>query len=485
MYTKIHKPKAQGENVYNNQASAGKIVNYLRSEELKENPNAHITYQTDKGNMNYGEAIQNIDNHTKDIEEGKVKFTSMSFNFSQEEAQALIEGKEGDNRTKEERLHDLTKKLMSEYGQSFPKKDIDEENLVYVAKVHEHRKKNGELNKEGQTHIHVVVANKTKDGQYINPETKHKKHFNKVMLMNNVQTMVSNELGTPPPKIKTVETKFSKNQTKDKAAIASSLKGTYYDVDGESITANKIITELASNVKGLAKDANKITIVEVSPKKGKGNYFNNPENALKSADQIMDNYAQSLKVEGTKKGNMVYYYQVDDKKDNPSLKIVISNRDMGMKKSVGANAKSFDFKKFGELNNKFYNQIVKEKEHISPTEKVIKKLNRKYKEGIDYKEAYGNKWLSQNTKEYKQAIKKLNERDEDSKKKIGKNKKDKPLRLEPVKQTAQNAVIGVKSTLMRMLGDKTQREDTEVIRKIKEREQQDQGFTRERKLEKN
>lgn len=38
MYTKIHKPKTQGVSIYDNKGSAGRIVNYLGSEELKENP---------------------------------------------------------------------------------------------------------------------------------------------------------------------------------------------------------------------------------------------------------------------------------------------------------------------------------------------------------------------------------------------------------------------------------------------------------------
>lgn len=501
MYTKIHKPSTSGKSVYANKGSAGRIVNYLRSEELKENPNAHIHYQTDKGEMNYGQAVQNIDNHSKDIESGKVKFSALTFNLSQEEAEAVAQGKPEDNRTKKERVGDLTKKLMNEYAKSFPSKTLKHEDLVYVAKVHEHRKKNGELNKENQTHIHIVVSNLTKDKkQYINPETKHRTHFNKVNFQNASQQVASKELGTEIPIRKTLKTEVKKEQTANVNAIENAVKGKYYSPDGQLQSNKDVVNRLVNNKKGLSKSANKVTVVELTPRKG--NYFNNPENATKSADKIVENYARSLKKEGTKKEDLVYYYKINTneakkegvgekakkegigKRNNneksPSLEIIISNRNKEMTKSVGANAKSFDFDKFSKLNNQFNNQIEKERNHISPTEKNVNKLNKKFKAGINYKETYQNRWLGKETEEYTQTTKMLDDKFQGSREIYA--KADKPI-IDKVEQGTKQAVSQGGSMMKRMFSAISQNEDMEILQAIEKRKSQELGIKRERKTD--
>lgn len=479
MYTKVHKPSTSGKSVYDNKGSAGRVINYLRSEELKEQPNAFISYQTDKGRMNYGSAVQNIDNHSKHIESGKVKFTALSFNLSAEEAQALHQGKERDTRNKQERVENFTKKLMGEYAQSFPKKNLKEEDLVYVAKIHEHRKKNGVLNKEDQTHIHIVVSNLTKDKkQFINPETKHRTHFNKVNFFNRSQDLTCRELGTEIPIKKSLNTHFRKEQSPDLKALQNIIRKEYYTPNGEMRASDQVLNKLSTNTKGLTQEANKITVVELSPKKG--NYFDNAENARKSASQIMENYVKSLKSESNKKEDLVYLYRVNNrnKKDkSPSLEIVVSNRNKDMSKSVGANAKSFDFKKFSNLNHQFQNKIEREKNHISPTEKNVYRLNKHHNAGIDYKEAFHNRWLGKETKEYQQTKEMLSEHFKGPKNSYIKSERV-PIEI---KQGINQTLSKGGSLIRKMFADRSQEEDYEIIQAIEKRKNQELGLRRERK----
>lgn len=475
MHTKIHKPKTKGKSVYDNKGSAGKIINYLRSEELKEDPNAIIKYQTDKGDMNYGEAVQYIDNHSKSIEEGKTKFTAITFNLSQEEALALDRVGRRDKTTKEERVQDLTKKLMNEYAGSFKSRKLKEKDLVYVAKVHEHRGKGDSKKTENQTHIHIVVSNRSKDGKkYINPETKYKKQFSKVGFFTMAQYTTSEELGTKYPVAKSIKTEFSKGKTANIEEINKILKENYYAPNGGQRDKKDVSQVLSNNVKGLGKEANKITIIEMTPKKG--NYFNNPENAKKSAAKVIDNYAKSLKAERVKKEDFSYYYRVNTPKGkNPSLEIVISNRDRDMKRSVGANAKSFDFEKFAKLNNQFNNQIVREKNHISPTEKNVYVLNKKYGHNINYKESYGNRWLGKDSDEYENT-KKLMKNPFTGNKGV----KSSP----PIKEQVTQAIGKGGSLLKRMIAAQNVQDDYEIEQAIKKRQQQNRGLVRERTREK-
>ena len=60
MYAKIHRPKTEGKSVYSNKGSSARVTNYLRSEELKEQANAEISYLSDKGSLDYESAVEHI-----------------------------------------------------------------------------------------------------------------------------------------------------------------------------------------------------------------------------------------------------------------------------------------------------------------------------------------------------------------------------------------------------------------------------------------
>ena len=175
MFVKISKPP-----VGDNKGSCVKLANYLEKE-------GGTFFSHNETQMSYGSAVYSIDSNNKQLGLKEDKFYMITINPSQDELKYLL----GENinsyedlspkdiESLNQKMMDYTRDVMDSYAANFGRENVSDGNdLAYFAKIEYFReykfydkevkageRKVGELKEGFQTHIHVVVSRKSKDGK--------------------------------------------------------------------------------------------------------------------------------------------------------------------------------------------------------------------------------------------------------------------------------------------------------------------------------
>jgi hypothetical protein len=158
MYAKVIDPKTNGQKVYNNSGSTGRLTNYL-SQEAKENGRP-VTFFDGGGEKTAEQVVAMLDSNHKGLRKDDAKFYSLVLSPSYEELAYMGNDPKS--------LEKYTQNVMDDYAKNFTLKNgkkLGEPNLVWAATIHQDRKNRGTdegvqgERKEGlQTHIHVIVS---------------------------------------------------------------------------------------------------------------------------------------------------------------------------------------------------------------------------------------------------------------------------------------------------------------------------------------
>lgn len=168
MYIKIINSYNKPSSKFSNFGSCSRTVNYLKGEAKEKNQECSF-FNSENDNISPDEVKEQIDSNTKGIVKEDEKFFSLAISPSAEELEAIGKDKE--------KLKEYVKDVMKIYAENFniKGKQLNQDNLLYFATLHEERKYKGTdykvKNKEEKagnkksgdnTHIHVIVSARDK-----------------------------------------------------------------------------------------------------------------------------------------------------------------------------------------------------------------------------------------------------------------------------------------------------------------------------------
>ena len=173
MITKVDNPKTSGSKEYSNKGSAGRLKNYLLSNEDKLDKD-DLFFDGERENISGDEMLLKIDNNVKGLGREDHKFFSISVNPSHDELAWIGNDKD--------KFKSYIRDTMTNYASNFKKDGISENDLVWGAIIHEKRyyaakevyvwnKKNegqqipfkeGDMKPGNQMHAHIIVSARNK-----------------------------------------------------------------------------------------------------------------------------------------------------------------------------------------------------------------------------------------------------------------------------------------------------------------------------------
>jgi len=409
VYVKLLSPQKSGYKAYDNTGSVSQVSNYLDKEErqyLKAAEKGKINdgtgYDNTQRTVNYldandsvlkkdyqgffsdqklilskKEAVTYLDGINAPAPEGKQRFFSYAFNFSEAESNWIEK-----QPNRRELIKKLTDQYMAAYARNFnyKGKSFDLKDISYIAKIHNYRKnKDGSFNNKGQLHIHVEVSRMDKAGKnQLNPETRYKDKFNKNIFAEVVQKITSETTGIEA-KHQVKKYFFSKVDYGNTVDHNSAL---FHD-QGFALYPEKVQRAFDNNRKGLAANQHSFSVISLQFQERFKYLLNDPSERNKIIDRFSDNLAAYYKTSKiNNKDDVLYFYSYNNAKGNPQIKLLIANRSKDMKFSTAINPKNFDLKAFNEKKNLFLEQIVKNKEHYSPVYGQLFRLRKNTKANI-------------------------------------------------------------------------------------------------------
>lgn len=165
MTTKLDIPKNKGALVYSNTGSCARLINYQISDKEKLGLENEF-FNQNNDSITREQAVFLIDNNVQGLKKTDEKFYSFSINPSNEELNFIKNDK---NKIKE-----YTRNVMENYAKNYKKADLNKNDIVWTAIIHDtryynHADKNVDKSQIGKKkdgnnmHIHIIVSRKTSD----------------------------------------------------------------------------------------------------------------------------------------------------------------------------------------------------------------------------------------------------------------------------------------------------------------------------------
>ncbi len=163
-----------GSGAYSNTGSCIGATNYLEHEDLERHKNGEELehfFTHDREQVSAKEVTYKIDHNKRKVERDRSKFFVITVSPSKDEISKM-------GNTEKEQVQNfkeyINNGIMNRYAEGFKKKDLQNKDLLYYAKVHHARGNNADL----QMHAHVIVSYKDiTDSKKLSPMGTNKVDF--------------------------------------------------------------------------------------------------------------------------------------------------------------------------------------------------------------------------------------------------------------------------------------------------------------------